>query len=319
MKSALIFRLKQSHKSFSVKSFFRRDDPVTSSFAVGESGTQLQHQFDIKSTAATTECKGPVTGQATVCSCSKVQEGDPKRSPRQQWSVGSGIPKVTARALENQQPIWEGSTERLQYCFQLSQDQLIRDAMSATTSFFNCTYGQDGDNPTELTAQDVQLVNQYLLAQNAMKFTRGFEGENKFGTSPIAASYMALGHTDLLSQLYNLSDFIPSHRYSNHTPVFPAEVGYTEYFRWCLSSVGLIEVNASALGADVYDIFMLGREAMGDVELSGYGVQLIYSSPEVVEPRFRTASSLAVKWSQAPTILNDQWVVKLRCTIQNAA
>lgn len=218
--------------------------------------------------------------------------------------------------LENQQPMWEGTTERLQYCFQLSQDQLIRDAMAATVSLVNCRYGVNNDVPTNISAQDLAEVNQVLLRQNAMKFTRGIAAsEVGFNTAPISPSYLALGHTDLLAQLLNVSGFIPAHQYSDTEKVMPAEVGWNYYFRFLLSSVGLIEQNASAQGADVYDLFAVAREAIGDVELAGYGVQLIYASPEVTEPRLRTAASLAVKWSQAPTILNDSWILKVRCTL----
>lgn len=217
--------------------------------------------------------------------------------------------------LENQQPVFVGATERLQYCFQLSQDQLVRDAMAATTSVVNCVGGVNGQSPTELSLSDIQDVNTVLLRNKAMKFTSGIEGEDRFGTGPIAASYLGLGHTDLLNSLTNISQFIASHQYSNVTPVLPAEVGYCNYFRFCLSAEGLIEANASSTGQDVYDLFMVAREAVGDVELSGYGVQLIYSDPSIVEPRFRTASSLAVKWSQAPTILNDAWIIRLRSTL----
>ena len=217
--------------------------------------------------------------------------------------------------LENQQPVFVGATERLQYCFQLSQDQLIRDAMAATTSVVNCVGGVNGQSPTELSLSDIQDVNTVLLRNKAMKFTSGIEGEDRFGTGPIAASYLGLGHTDLLNSLTNISQFIASHQYSNVTPVLPAEVGYVNYFRFCLSAEGLIEANASSTGQDVYDMFMVAREAVGDVELASYGVQLIYSDPSIVEPRFRTASSLACKWSQAPTILNDAWIIRLRSTL----
>jgi N4-gp56 family major capsid protein len=265
--------------------------------------------------AAETKSKGLSDEQAIVRSHSKDWEGRITRSPAEKSVSSAGCAKVTVRWLENQQPIWAISTERLQYNFQLTQDELIRDAMASTTSLVNATGGLNGDNPTNMTSQDLMAINAQLLDNNAMKFTRGIQGTLEFNTSPIAASYLGLGHTNLLSQLYGLSGWVPSHQYSNLTPVFPAEAGYNSYFRFCLSSVGLIEQGASALGQDVYDVFMVAREAVGDVELAGYGVQLIYASPEVTEPRFRTAASLAVKWSQAPTILNDAWIIKYRCTL----
>lgn len=277
----------------------------------------LQHmKTEHGCTAATTKSSGTREGEAIVCSIGKLIEGDPKRFPRHASGQYGWFPESNStRYLENQQPVWVGGTERLQYCFQLSQDQLIRDCMAATTSVVNCVGGVNGDTPTELSLSDIQDVNTVLLRNKAMKFTSGIEGENRFGTGPIASSYLGLGHTDLLNSLTNISQFIASHQYSNVTPVLPAEVGYCNYFRFCLSAEGLIEANASANGDDVYDTFCVAREAVGDVELSGYGVQLIYSDPSIVEPRFRTASSLAVKWSQAPTILNDAWIIRLRSTL----
>lgn len=217
--------------------------------------------------------------------------------------------------LELQQPIFVGATERLTYCFQLSQDQLVRDAMAATTSVVNAVGGTNGKTPSNLSAADFAAVNTALLAQNAMKFTHGIEGEDRFATSPIPATYLALGNTNLLEDLNQLPTFIPTHQYSNIAPSFPAEAGSINYFRVCLSSVGMIVPNGAGDGSDLYEIFCVARDAMGDVEMSNYGVRLIYASPEITEPRFQTAASLAIKWSQAPTILNDAWIVKLRCTL----
>jgi len=266
---------------------------------------------------AETKSRGRRIAEAIVRSIGKPIERGITRLSAVLCMVSSPLlgVKVTARALENQQPIFVGATERLQYCYQLSQDQLVRDAMAATTSLINCTNGNNGLTPSNISERDFAQVNSTLLRNNAMKFTRGIEGEDRFGTGPIASSYLALAHTDLLEDLNGLAQFIPSHQYSNITPVMPAEAGYVSYFRVCLSAVGLIEQNAASNGSDVYDIFCVAREAVGDVEMSGMGVQLIYASPEVTEPRFRTASSLAVKWSQAPTILNDAWIIRLRATL----
>lgn len=217
-------------------------------------------------------------------------------------------------ALELQQPIFVGATERLTYCFQLSQDELVRDAMAATTSCVYAVGGTNGKTPSNLSAADFAAINTTLLKNNAMKFTHGIEAEDRFAASPIPATYLALGHTDLLQDLTELPTFIPTHQYSNISPSFPAEAGSVNYFRVCLSSVGMIVPNGASDGSDLYEVFCVARDAMGDVEMSNYGVRLIYASPEITEPRFQTAASLAIKWSQAPTILNDAWIIKLCCT-----
>lgn len=217
--------------------------------------------------------------------------------------------------LENQQPIFVGATERLTYCFQLTQDQLVRDAMASTTSMVYATGGTNGLTPSNLSAADFAQVNTALLRNKAMKFTVGIPGEDKFATSPIPATYLALGHTDLLQSLNEIPSFVPTHQYSNVVPAFPAEAGSINYFRICLSAEGLLIPTGASNGDPLYEVFCCAREAVGDVEMSNYGVRLIYASPEITEPRFQTAASLAVKWSQAPTILNDAWIIRLRCTL----
>lgn len=65
-----------------------------------------------------------------------------------------------------------------------TEDQLMRDMLQATAAFINCTGGVNGDNPTEITRSDCDLVVRTLRGQNAYSFLSGVEGENKFGTAP---------------------------------------------------------------------------------------------------------------------------------------
>ena len=60
----------------------------------------------------------------------------------------------------------------------------MRDMLQATAAFINCTGGINGDNPTEITRADCDLVVRTLRGQNAYSFLSGVEGENKFGTAP---------------------------------------------------------------------------------------------------------------------------------------
>ena len=66
----------------------------------------------------------------------------------------------------------------------MTEDQLMRDMLASTSAFVNCTNGVDGDNPTEITRQDIDLVIRSLRNTNAMPFITGIEGENKFGSAP---------------------------------------------------------------------------------------------------------------------------------------
>lgn len=84
----------------------------------------------------------------------------------------------------------------------------MRDMLASTASFINCTNGVNGDNPSEITRPDCDLVIRTLRGNNAYSFLTGAEGENKFGTAPVRDAYFGLGHTDMIGQLDNVTGFV---------------------------------------------------------------------------------------------------------------
>lgn len=94
-----------------------------------------------------------------------------------------------------------------------TEDELMRDRLASTASFINCTNGVNGDNPTEITRPDCDLVIRTLRGNNAYSFLTGVEGENKFGTAPVRDAYFGLGHTDMIGQLDNVTGFVQKWNY----------------------------------------------------------------------------------------------------------
>ena len=70
---------------------------------------------------------------------------------------------------------------RLGVSLRQTEDQLTRDMLASTASFINCTGGVNGDNPTEITRADVDLIVRELLNNNAYTIMDNIEGEDKFG------------------------------------------------------------------------------------------------------------------------------------------
>ena len=70
----------------------------------------------------------------------------------------------------------------------------MRDMLASTASFINCVNGSDGDNPTEITRADVDVVVRTLRGNNAYSFLSGVEGENKFGTAPVRDALTKYAH-----------------------------------------------------------------------------------------------------------------------------
>jgi N4-gp56 family major capsid protein len=216
--------------------------------------------------------------------------------------------------LQNQDPVLNEAAQRLGVSLRQTEDQLTRDMLSSTAAFINCVNGVDGDNPTEITRSDIDVVVRTLRGNNAYSYLSGVEGENKFGTAPVRDAYFGLGHTDLIGQLDNCNGFIQKWNYPNQQSTLDPEWGTVANIRFLLSSIGSITPNASLLGANVYNIFCCGRESYAAIEQDGYSAQFIYRPP-IYDGPLALNCSVGYKFAEVPRILNDQWILNLRCTL----
>ena len=186
--------------------------------------------------------------------------------------------------------------------------------LASTASFINCVNGTNGDNPSELTRADVDEVIRSLENADAMSIEDGIEGANKFGTAPVRDAYIAMGSTQLIGDLEDVTGFISKWQYPNNSESIRAEWGSISNLRFLLSSIGSVSTAASMNSANVYNIFITGMEAYACVEQDGYSTQFIYRPPIYDGPLAMNASA-AYKMAQVPRITNDAWVMNLRTTL----
>lgn len=216
--------------------------------------------------------------------------------------------------LQNQDPALNEAAQRLGVSLRQTEDELMRDMLASTASFINCTGGTNGDNPTEITRADCDLVVRTLRGNNAYSFLSGVEGEDRFGTAPVRDAYFGLGHTDMIGQLDNVQGFIAKWNYPNQQSTLDSEWGNVANIRFLLSSIGSTTLNGSLLGATVYNIFVAGREAFAAIEQDGYSAQFIYRPP-IYDGPLALNASIGYKFAEVPRITNDTWVFNLRCTL----
>ena len=73
------------------------------------------------------------------------------------------------------------TAELLGLSLRMTEDQLTRDMLAATATFYNCTGGGNGDLPTNLSLADVDEVTATLLTNDAWMILDTIGGEDKFG------------------------------------------------------------------------------------------------------------------------------------------
>jgi N4-gp56 family major capsid protein len=216
--------------------------------------------------------------------------------------------------LQNSDPVLNETAELLGLSLRMTEDQLTRDALAATAGFYNCTGGLNGDMPTNLVGADIDEVTSVLLTNDAWMILDSIGGENKFGTGPVRDAYLALGHTRLSKDLNNINGFISKWNYPNNNAVLRSEWGSINNVRFMLSSVASVSPNASALGADVYNVFIQGMEALACVEQDNYSSRFLYRPPVFSDPLFQNVT-LGYVFAEVPRILNDLWIINMRTTL----
>lgn len=139
------------------------------------------------------------------------------------------------------------------------------------------------------------------------------EGDDKFGTAPVRDAYFALCHTDLSRDMDNVQGFIQKNNYPSPMNALRSEWGSIGNLRFLISSIGSTTPVASALGRTVYNIFCVGMEAYACIEQDGYSASFIYRPP-IYDGPLALNASVGYKFAEVPRILNDLWILNLRCT-----
>ena len=83
--------------------------------------------------------------------------------------------------LQNQDPVLNEAAQRLGVSLRQTEDELTSAMLAATAAFINCVNGANGDVPTELTRDDLDIVIRTLVTNNAYTIADNIEGEDRFG------------------------------------------------------------------------------------------------------------------------------------------
>jgi N4-gp56 family major capsid protein len=207
------------------------------------------------------------------------------------------------------------AAQRLGISLRETQDILTRNVLMASASQVNAVGGFNGDNPTEITRADVDGIIRTLKSNDAKTLADDILGADRFGSGPIRASYVALGHTDLCGSLDTVQGFVHTSQYPSDSKLASSEWGAIGNSRYFLSSQGARRPNASLNGAHVYPVIYMGIEAAATIEQDLYTAQYIYTPASIAGGPLHMNSTAGYKFSHATVVLNEQWLVTLNVTL----
>lgn len=210
----------------------------------------------------------------------------------------------------------------------LTTEMVTYGIIKAGTNVFyaNGTARTDVNTAISLTKQ--RAVTRALKAQKAMKITNILAPGPNYATKAVEASFVAVCHTDVESDIRGMAGFTPVAEYGSRQPLCPEEIGSVEDVRYVLSpelspwtDAGGAKgpmVSTTGTSADVYPVLYIGRDAYGLVPLKGAGA----ITPMVLNPGEPSKSDPLgqrgyVSWKAYFTavILNQMWMARLEVAV----
>jgi len=176
-----------------------------------------------------------------------------------------------------------------------------------------------------ISRDDQRRVTTALNRQNAKKITSIVASRPDFNTKSVEAAYVAVCHSDLETDIRNMTGFKPVADYGPHTTPWEGEIGSVEQVRYIATTIAKPFANAgAAVGStglrstggtniDVYPVLFFARDAFGIVPLKGKSSM----TPMVVNPKPAPGDPLAqrgtVGWKlwTATVILQEAFMVRL--------
>lgn len=178
-----------------------------------------------------------------------------------------------------------------------------------------------------ITLNKQRAVTRQLLRQKAEPITRIMDSTPDYDKRNVEAGFVAVAHTDLGSDIRNLSGFIPTAKYGTKQTVSPHEIGSVEDVRYVLSpdlapfadaggAKGSM-VSTSGTSADVYPILYFGKEAFGVVPLKGENAMkpMVHNAKVSASDPLAQRAYVGYKFAFAAVILNELWMCRLEVAV----
>ncbi len=207
-------------------------------------------------------------------------------------------------------------------------EQIVYGVLRAGTNVIYANGASRSAVNTPITLNKQRAVTRVLAAQKARKISRMVSAGPGYGTSAVEAAYVAVGHTDLDSDIRNMAGFVPVAKYGTKSMISDQEIGTVEQVRYILSpdlapfadaggAAGTTVLSTSGTNADVYPVLYFGQDAFAQGPLKGAEA----STPMVVNAKPSAADPMAqrnyVSWKTwfACVILNDLWMCRLEVAV----
>jgi N4-gp56 family major capsid protein len=195
------------------------------------------------------------------------------------------------------------------------EDLLMRDLYASSVSYLNAVGGINGQQPSEISRNDINNIERLLLGNDARTILEGINADMQFATAGTRNAFVALASTDITPDLQNVQGVLLVNAYAgNQAEIRPEEYCSVSRFRFFVSSkAAKIPGISQPSGQTIYTIPMYGVEAAAKIEQNKYTARVGFR-PDWVVSSVAQNCQLYAKFAIARAITNQNWVSGLRVT-----
>lgn len=197
--------------------------------------------------------------------------------------------------------------------------------LKAGTSVFYANGASRSAVNTVIATGMQRRVTRTLMRQNASMITSVVGSTPDYETKPIEAAYIAFCHSDLDSDIRNMSGYVNPKSYGTTTP-WENEIGSVENVRYLRSTLFTSFAGAGAAdatkvntagNADVYPVLYVAKDAYAIVPLKGENattIMIVNPKPVAGDPLGQRGTA-GWKTMQTCVILNDAFMARLEVAV----
>lgn len=229
----------------------------------------------------------------------------------------------------HEDPVLMMMTKRIGQAMSQTIEKVTIASFHASTNVYFANGSATTDVNTVPTRGLFRQVARGFFRNLAQTFTEIISATAKVSTTGIESAYFAMCHTDLDSDLRNMTGWVGVVEYSSVEKRVAGEIGSCEKMRFITSTnftstelggddtTTMLSEGAAPVGtvkADIYPIFVVAKESYGIVRLQGKGaVETFVLNPGTARGGDPAAQrgSVANKVMYGSTILNQLWMAKV--------
>jgi len=192
-----------------------------------------------------------------------------------------------------------------------TRDELTKSMLAATASLSNASSGSNGNTPTEINKSDIQTVVKALLGNKAKMITSVRQAATGQGTTPVRAAFWGTMHSDLLTDIEGVTEFLHTSKYPNQSNILESEWGATGNVRWVYST----NAEKTSGSPDTYKLNIIGRNAYAITSIEGGIMRNIVKSFGSGDDPLNQRATSGWKYPYVSRILNDSFMHILKVTL----